>query len=139
MNYTENFNLGLPLVSEKYDVTIFNANNIIIDDILTHVNDKTNPHEVTASQIGLGNVDNTSDATKPVSTPQAQAIALAVAAEEARASAAEQANASAIATIQGEMPDIATTSTAGLTKPDGTSITITSDGTISARLFSLSI
>jgi hypothetical protein len=34
-----------------------------------------NPHKVTASQVGLGNVDNTSDENKPVSTAQAKAIA----------------------------------------------------------------
>lgn len=33
----------------------------------SHVNNKENPHEVTKAQIGLGNVDNTSDANKPVS------------------------------------------------------------------------
>lgn len=33
-----------------------------------------NPHHVTKSDVGLGNVDNTSDADKPVSTPQATAI-----------------------------------------------------------------
>lgn len=41
----------------------------------THKNNKLNPHNVTASQVGLGNVDNTSDADKPVSTEQAMAIA----------------------------------------------------------------
>lgn len=40
-----------------------------------HVADKNNPHEVTAAQVGLGNVDNTSDALKPVSTPQRTALA----------------------------------------------------------------
>ena len=33
-----------------------------------------NPHNVTKSQVGLGNVDNTSDMDKPVSTAQAEAI-----------------------------------------------------------------
>lgn len=40
----------------------------------SHVNNKTNPHSVTKSQVGLGNVDNTSDADKPVSSKQAVAI-----------------------------------------------------------------
>ena len=40
-----------------------------------HINDKENPHEVTKEQVGLGNVDNTSDENKPVSTLQAAAIA----------------------------------------------------------------
>ena len=39
-----------------------------------HTNDKNNPHSVTKSQVGLGNVDNTSDADKPVSSKQAVAI-----------------------------------------------------------------
>jgi hypothetical protein len=42
-----------------------------------HKADKNNPHEVTAAQIGLGNVNNTADADKPVSTAQAEAIAAA--------------------------------------------------------------
>lgn len=40
-----------------------------------HISNKENPHEVTKSQIGLSDVDNTSDKNKPVSTPQATAIA----------------------------------------------------------------
>lgn len=40
----------------------------------THTTDKNNPHEVTKSQVGLGNVDNTSDLDKPVSTAQQAAI-----------------------------------------------------------------
>lgn len=40
----------------------------------SHVNNKANPHEVTKAQVGLGNVDNTSDANKPVSTAQQTAI-----------------------------------------------------------------
>lgn len=39
-----------------------------------HVNNTENPHKVTANQIGLGNVNNTSDEDKPVSTAQAEAI-----------------------------------------------------------------
>ena len=35
-----------------------------------------NPHNVTATQVGLGNVDNTSDADKPVSTAQQAALDL---------------------------------------------------------------
>lgn len=43
--------------------------------ITAHVADKSNPHQVTKAQVGLGDVDNTSDASKPVSGPQAQYIA----------------------------------------------------------------
>ena len=45
-----------------------------------HIANKSNPHTVTKSQVGLGNVNNTSDADKPVSTAQASAIADAKAA-----------------------------------------------------------
>ena len=36
--------------------------------LTAHTSNKANPHEVTKSQIGLGNVDNTSDLNKPIST-----------------------------------------------------------------------
>lgn len=45
-----------------------------------HIANKSNPHAVTKTQVGLGNVNNTSDANKPVSTAQATAIANAKAA-----------------------------------------------------------
>lgn len=41
-----------------------------------HEADHSNPHAVTKAQVGLGNVDNTSDEDKPVSTAQATAIGL---------------------------------------------------------------
>ena len=43
-------------------------------NISDHVADKDNPHEVTKTQVGLGNVDNTSDADKPVSTATQTAL-----------------------------------------------------------------
>lgn len=45
-----------------------------------HIANKSNPHAVTKTQVGLGNANNTSDANKPVSTAQASAIADAKAA-----------------------------------------------------------
>lgn len=45
-----------------------------------HIANKSNPHTVTKTQVGLGNVNNTSDADKPISTAQATAIADAKAA-----------------------------------------------------------
>ena len=45
-----------------------------------HIANKSNPHTVIKAQVGLGNVNNTSDANKPVSTAQATAIADAKAA-----------------------------------------------------------
>ena len=40
----------------------------------THINNKTNPHEVTKAQVGLSEVDNTSDANKPISTATQNAL-----------------------------------------------------------------
>lgn len=40
-----------------------------------HKKETSNPHNVTKEQVGLGNVDNTADMEKPVSTAQAEAIA----------------------------------------------------------------
>ena len=40
----------------------------------THINNKSNPHKVTKDQVGLGNVDNTSDANKPISNATQTAL-----------------------------------------------------------------
>lgn len=45
-----------------------------IIDLISHIGNKSNPHGVTKDQIGLGNVDNTADNSKPVSTSQQDAI-----------------------------------------------------------------
>ncbi len=45
-----------------------------IADLISHISNKSNPHGVTKSQVGLGNVDNTTDKNKPVSTSQQVAI-----------------------------------------------------------------
>lgn len=50
-----------------------NANKTAID---AHVAKQDNPHNVTAAQVGLGNVNNTADADKPVSTAQQAALDL---------------------------------------------------------------
>ena len=43
-------------------------------DLNTHKQDTSNPHGVTKAQVGLGNVDNTSDMNKPISTATQNAI-----------------------------------------------------------------
>ena len=47
-----------------------------VTDLIAHIGNKSNPHEVTKAQIGLGSVDNTSDTNKPVSTAQQAALNL---------------------------------------------------------------
>jgi hypothetical protein len=71
------------ITAAQADITAAQADIITAQaDIITaqgtadvHIADLANPHVVTATQIGLGNCDNTSDADKPVSTLQAAAIA----------------------------------------------------------------
>ena len=43
-------------------------------NILNHISNTTNPHEVTKTQVGLSNVDNTSDINKPISTATQTAL-----------------------------------------------------------------
>lgn len=47
-----------------------------VSDLTTHTSNKSNPHGVTKAQVGLGNVDNTSDANKPISTATQKALDL---------------------------------------------------------------
>lgn len=51
-----------------------NAIDAVQNNLDDHVGDKNNPHAVDKDQIGLGNVDNTSDADKPISTATRQAL-----------------------------------------------------------------
>ena len=46
------------------------------DKINTHISNTSNPHSVTKSQVGLSNVDNTSDLNKPISTATQEALDL---------------------------------------------------------------
>ena len=84
MKKSEKYQLNLPEGSDPYDVEHMNANTRIIEQKLKgneeHNANKNNPHGVTKTQVGLGNVDNTADKDKPVSTAQATAIADAKAA-----------------------------------------------------------
>lgn len=54
-------------------VTWINTNGT---NILDHIASTLNPHNVTKTQVGLSNVDNTSDVNKPVSTLQQTALNL---------------------------------------------------------------
>ena len=48
--------------------------NAVQTNLTSHTNNKSNPHGVTKAQVGLGNVDNTSDANKPISTATQTAL-----------------------------------------------------------------
>lgn len=55
-----------------------------------HANLTNNPHSVTKSQVGLGNVDNTSDADKPISTATQGALDLKVSSDTTGVTGADQ-------------------------------------------------
>jgi hypothetical protein len=46
----------------------------VADDLSNHESNTSNPHATTKDQVGLGNVDNTSDANKPISTATQTAL-----------------------------------------------------------------
>jgi len=60
--------------NEDGSVTISLSENVSSEDTVArdaidnHKSDTSNPHNVTPAQIGLGNVDNTADLDKPIST-----------------------------------------------------------------------
>lgn len=59
---------------------IQDSDKVIKESLDAHIGNKSNPHNVTKAQIGLGNVQNLAPADMPVSTAQATAIANAKAA-----------------------------------------------------------
>ena len=73
-------------ISGSADTALINAKNYTNSEIASakdaineHAKNTENPHSVTKIQLGLSNVDNTSDISKPVSTAQQNAIDLAYA------------------------------------------------------------
>lgn len=61
-------------VSDATQALIDSTKNELNSSISSHVENKDNPHDVTKAQVGLDQVDNTSDLNKPVSTAQQEAI-----------------------------------------------------------------
>lgn len=81
MKQTANYNFNKPDEDDFYNISDFNENFDSVDaelkkqaDIFTEHLDAENPHHVTKEEVGLGNVDNTSDSVKPVSAAQQDAI-----------------------------------------------------------------
>lgn len=60
------------ITAEK--VALYDSYAAKLDELTNHITDYNNPHKVTAEQIGLGNVDNTSDIDKPISTATQEAL-----------------------------------------------------------------
>lgn len=74
MEYTKNLKLKQPEYTYVADIADINANMSAIDTAFenlknadtTHESNFSNPHKVTKTQVGLGNVDNTADKDKNV-------------------------------------------------------------------------
>jgi len=54
------------LITQQLEINIDDINGLETD-VANHVGDLANPHAVTKTQVGLSNVDNTSDVNKPIS------------------------------------------------------------------------
>ena len=67
-------------------------------NIQAHIIDHSNPHSVTKAQVGLSNVDNTSDSSKPVSIATQSALDLKANASDVSSSLALKADASSVYT-----------------------------------------
>jgi hypothetical protein len=67
---TLNVDSKILVIHEGYTFTISALDIISGISVISadHLSDFNNPHQVTKTQVGLGNVDNTSDLNKPVST-----------------------------------------------------------------------
>lgn len=63
------------LLLTKVDVTTYEAFEASITALINaHINNTENPHNVTKAQVGLSEVDNTSDINKPISTAVQEAL-----------------------------------------------------------------
>lgn len=72
--------------TDAADIAVTAAATAVASDPSGHVVNTNNPHGTTKAQVGLGNVDNTTDVGKPVSTAQATALGLKLDANQKDAS-----------------------------------------------------
>lgn len=63
-----------PFTQAQTDAINSGITKTIVDNTTAHIANKNNPHGVTKAQIGLENVDNTSDLNKPISTATQTAL-----------------------------------------------------------------
>ena len=63
-------------LGKKLDTTTATSTYATQTSLTSHTSNTENPHSVTKAQVGLGNVDNTSDANKPISTATQAALNL---------------------------------------------------------------
>lgn len=69
-------NLKANQITTYTKVQVDNLVSAVNTSLSNHENDLNNPHQVTKAQVGLGNVNNTSDLSKPISTATQAALDL---------------------------------------------------------------
>lgn len=81
INQASSFTAGVMSASDKTKLDGLKAQaeidtsiNNVQNNLNAHINNRTNPHRVTKEQIGLDQVDNTSDANKPISNATQTAL-----------------------------------------------------------------
>lgn len=100
----------------EIDRVVDEINEYLAETSDSHISNKDNPHEVTKEQIGLGEVNNTADADKPVSTAQRKLF-------DKIDEALEEVNGKADNAIKGISLD-STTGILTMTRTDGTTFII---------------
>lgn len=72
--HTSDMNNPHGITCEQIGADVVGSAAAVQGQLLAHIEDVNNPHNTTPAAIGLGNVDNTADIDKPVSTAQQAAI-----------------------------------------------------------------
>lgn len=72
-SYSDTTTFATLVSGEKLSVA-FPKIKLAITNLINHIANKSNPHSVTKAQLGLANVNNTSDADKPISTAMQTAL-----------------------------------------------------------------
>ena len=70
----DNTTSGLTATNVQTAIDELSAEKAELTALTTHTGNTSNPHSVTKTQVGLGNVDNTSDLNKPISTATQTAL-----------------------------------------------------------------
>ena len=71
LDFNDAYTDPIPLVTYENDGLMSKEDKKALDG---HIKNYNNPHQVNKTQVGLGNVDNTSDKSKPISDPTSQAL-----------------------------------------------------------------
>ena len=97
-------------VNQRIQTEVFPAISDVNNKLIGHTSDENNPHSVTKAQVGLSNVDNTSDANKPISTAQQNKFDEVISDYTKKISDESTARSNADKQLQSNIDDLATSS-----------------------------